>query len=56
MIMDPYVINQLFTDRRNDLIRDADESRLARDAHEDSQPAPLPAPRPTRSRRLSFAR
>jgi hypothetical protein len=56
MIMDPYTINQLFTDRHNDLIREADESRLACEALDESQPAPLPAPRPRRARRLGFAR
>jgi hypothetical protein len=54
--MDPYIVNQLFTDRRNDLVREADESRLARDVHEESQPEPRPSSRPARARRLGFAR
>jgi hypothetical protein len=54
--MDPYIVNQLFIDRRNDLVREADESRLARDAHEESQPEPRPSSRPARARRLGFAR
>jgi hypothetical protein len=54
--MDPFIVNQLFIDRRNDLVREADESRLARDVHDESQPEPRPASRPARARRLGFAR
>jgi hypothetical protein len=53
--MDPYVIQQLFIARRDDLTREADESRLARESHE-SEPSARPSPRPARNRRLSFAR
>lgn len=54
--MDPYAIYQLATARHDDLVREADESRLtrqARDTHDEARPAPKPAPR--RARRLRIA-
>lgn len=54
--MDPYIVNQLFTDRRNDLVREAEESRLAREGREEAQPEPRPTSRPARARGLGFAR
>ncbi|TDV38715.1 hypothetical protein [Actinophytocola oryzae] len=45
--MDPYTIQQLMTARHDDLVREADESRVSRrakDAREESRPAPKPAP------------
>jgi hypothetical protein len=49
--MDPYAINQLATSRHDDLVREADESRVAsqaRDGHEDSRPGPPPKRREAR--------
>jgi hypothetical protein len=54
--MDPYTIHLLATARHDDLVRDADESRCARqarDTHDESRPVPEPAPR--RARRLRIA-
>jgi hypothetical protein len=54
--MDPYTMHQLTTSRHEDLVREADESRLARqarDSHEESRPAP--APRGAGARRLRIA-
>jgi hypothetical protein len=56
--MDPYTVQNLFTARHDDLVREADESRLtreARDSHEDTRPAQKPAPRDSRSRRYRLA-
>jgi hypothetical protein len=56
MTMDPHTMHQLTTMRHEDLVREADESRLsrqARDSHEESRPAPTP--RGARSRRLRIA-
>ncbi|MFL6126196.1 hypothetical protein [Actinophytocola sp.] len=56
--MDPYVVQHLFTARHDDLVREADDSRLtraARDSHEESRPPQKPAPRDSRSRRLRLA-
>lgn len=41
--MDPYVIDQLMSARRDDLVRDAEGSRIARrarDTHEEVPPRP----------------
>lgn len=49
-------MHQLTTNRHEDLIREANESRLsrqARDSHEESRPAP--APRGAKARRLRIA-
>jgi len=51
--MDPYAIRLLTTARHDDLVREADESRLARDTHEESRPAPKPAPRGVRRLRIA---
>lgn len=56
--MDPYTVQHLFTARHDDLVREADESRLTREAkesHEDSRPAQKPARRDARSRRFRLA-
>jgi hypothetical protein len=56
--MDPYTLHQLTTNRHDDLIREADESRLsrqARESHDESQPSAKPAPRKARARRLRVA-
>jgi hypothetical protein len=58
MIMDPYLMHALSVSRHDDLVREADESRLtrqARDSHEESRPAAKPAPRKDRARRLRVA-
>lgn len=59
--MDPYSIQRLAQARHDDLMREADEwrvARIARESHEDSCPAPPPVPRPrtARARRLGIAR
>jgi hypothetical protein len=57
--MDPYAVQALAASRGDDLVREARESRLARlarESREDSRPAPRPAPKTTRARRLSVAR
>lgn len=51
--MDPYVIEQLMTARRDDLVREADEARLARDLRDETPREP--APGRTRTRRLGIA-
>lgn len=56
--MDPYTINQLFIARRDDLVREADESRQARatkDVDNETRPAPRPAARKSGARRLRIA-
>jgi hypothetical protein len=56
--MDPYIVQHLFTARHNDLVREADDSRIVRkskDSHEESRPAPKPASRDSRSRRFRLA-
>jgi hypothetical protein len=54
--MDPYTIQQLNKAKHDDLVREADEWRLAHESHEDSRPAAPPIPRPRTARRLGFAR
>jgi hypothetical protein len=57
--MDVHTIQQLAKARHDDLVRDADEwrvARLARESHEDACPAPLPIPRPRAASRLGLAR
>jgi hypothetical protein len=57
--MDVHTIQQLARARHDDLVRDADEwrvARLARESHEDACPAPLPLPRPRTASRLGLAR
>ena len=57
--MDVYSAYALANTRRDDLMREADQSRLARrsrDTHDESSPAPRPAPRAVRARRLGVAR
>lgn len=51
--MDPFAIHQLTTARHNDLVREANESRLARDTHVESRPAPKPAPKGARRLRIA---
>lgn len=54
--MDPFAVHQLTTARHDDLVREADESRLtrlARDTHEESRPAPRPAPKGARRLRIA---
>jgi hypothetical protein len=54
--MDPYVIAQLMSNRHDDLVREADESRLVRQSRETrDEVAPKPAAGGARSRRLSIA-
>jgi hypothetical protein len=54
--MNPYVIEQLMASRHDDLVREADESRLVRESRDGhDQAAPKPASRRARSRRLSIA-
>jgi len=56
--MDPYVVQHLFTARHDDLVREADESRLtraAKESHEESRPVRKQAPRDARSRRFRLA-
>jgi hypothetical protein len=54
--MDPYTITQLFTARRDDLVREADEFRRARAAKDvDNETRPTPAPRRSGSRQLRIA-
>jgi len=57
--MDVYSAYAIASSRRDDLAREADESRLARrsrDTQDESAPAPRPAPRVVRARRLGIAR
>lgn len=57
--MDVFSANAIIAARHADLVRDADESRLARRARESREspkPAPRPAPRTVRARRLGVAR
>ncbi|MCA1654874.1 MAG: hypothetical protein LC635_00045, partial [Pseudonocardiaceae bacterium] len=59
IVMDPYGVFALAATRHDDLVREADESRIARKAresHEESRPAPRPASRPARVRQLRVAR
>lgn len=56
--MDPYGIQQLTAVRHADLVREADESRVARFAREErdeARPAPQPKRGPSRVRRLGIA-
>lgn len=53
--MDPYSSHAIATSRRADLLRAAEESRVAEAAREDERPAPEPSPRPVRARRLRIA-
>ncbi|HYQ66707.1 hypothetical protein [Actinophytocola sp.] len=56
--MDPYIVQHLFTARHDDLVRQAEDSRIAResrDSHDESRPAPKPASRDSRSRRFRLA-
>jgi hypothetical protein len=54
--MDPYVIEQLMTARRDDLVRDADESRLVQEVREAQDEAPpRPASGGARAKRLRIA-
>lgn len=57
--MDVFSARALVEARHADLVREADESRLARAAREsrdEPKPAPRPAPRVVRARRLGVAR
>jgi hypothetical protein len=57
--MDVFSASTLVTARHADLVREADESRLARAAREsrdEPKPAPRPSPRAVRARRLGVAR
>lgn len=54
--MDPYVIEQLFTARHDDLVREADEYRLVHDVREGREKPPeRPASGGARTRRLRIA-
>lgn len=56
--MDPYIVEQLFSTRRADLVREADESRTARcarDHHEEPRAPKEPATGDGRARRLRIA-
>lgn len=56
--MDPHAIHQLTTARHDDLVRDADEARIARrarDTRDQDRPAPRPSPRASGARRLRVA-
>ncbi len=54
--MDPYVIEQLMNARRDDLVREADESRLVRDVRDRRDEAPpRPASGGAPSRQLRIA-
>lgn len=56
--MDPFSIHQLATARHDDLVREADESRvarLARETQDEARPAPRPKPGGARARRLRIA-
>lgn len=54
--MDPYVIEQLMAARRDDLVREADESRIVREVRDTRDEAPpRPASGGARSRRLRIA-
>jgi hypothetical protein len=58
IVMDPYIVQHLFTARHDDLVRAADDARAARESkesHEESRPAPKPASRDSRSRRFRLA-
>jgi hypothetical protein len=58
IVMDPYVVQYLFTARHDDLVREADESRLTREArnsHEESRPAQKPVRREKRARGFRLA-
>lgn len=57
--MDVYSAYALAGTRRDDLVREAEESRvarLARESRDESRPAPRPAARSARARRLGIAR
>jgi hypothetical protein len=57
--MDVFSANAIIAARHADLAREAEESRLARHARESRdtpKPAPKPAPRVVRARRLGVAR
>jgi hypothetical protein len=54
--MDPYIVQHLFAGRQDDLVREAEESRLAqsaRETHEEARPASAPAPRGSRRFRIA---
>ena len=54
--MDPYVIEQLMSARHDDLVRDADESRLVRQTRDGrDEPPAKPASGGARTKRLSIA-
>jgi hypothetical protein len=57
--MDVFSVNALAATRRADLVREAEESRLARlgrESRDEPKPAPRPAPKVVRARRLGVAR
>lgn len=57
--MDIFSANALAATRRADLVREAEESRVARlvrESRDEPKPAPRPAPRVVRARRLGVAR
>lgn len=59
--MDPYSAHAIATTRSADLVREAEQARIAkaaRESREDERPAPAPGParRPARVRRLGVAR
>lgn len=54
--MDPYVVDQLFASRHDDLVREADEARLVRDVRDvHEEPPERPASGGARTRRLRVA-
>jgi hypothetical protein len=59
IVMDVFSASAFVAARHADLVREADESRLARAAREsrdEPKPAPRPVPRAVRARRLGVAR
>lgn len=54
--MDPYIVDQLFASRHDDLVREADEARLVRDVRDTHEEIPeRPSSGGARTRQLRVA-